>query len=168
MAPRIVVGPVELKGGTVKFSDFFIKPNYTADLTELSGSLSAFSSVAPAAGQPPSMADLSIQGVAQSTASLDISGKLNPLVKPLALDITGKVRDLELPPLSPYSVKYAGHGIERGKLSVDVRYEVQPNGMLTASNKLVLHQLTFGDAVQAPRPRCRSSWRWPCWPTAMA
>ncbi len=148
MAPRIVVGPVELKGGTVKFSDFFIKPNYTADLTELSGSLSAFSSVAPAAGQPPSMADLSIQGVAQSTASLDISGKLNPLVKPLALDITGKVRDLELPPLSPYSVKYAGHGIERGKLSVDVRYEVQPNGMLTASNKLVLHQLTFGDAVQ--------------------
>ena len=147
MAPRIVVGPVELKDGTVKFSDFFIKPNYTADLTQLSGALSAFSSIAPAAGQPPEMADLSIQGVAQSTASLDISGKLNPLVKPLALDITGKVRDLELPPLSPYSVKYAGHGIERGKLSVDVHYEVQPSGMLTASNKLVLHQLTFGDKV---------------------
>lgn len=147
MAPRIVVGPIELKGGTVKFSDFFIKPNYTADLTQLNGALSAFSSIAPAAGQPPEMADLSIQGMAQGTASLDISGKLNPLVKPLALDITGKVRDLELPPLSPYSVKYAGHGIERGKLSVDVHYEVQPSGMLTASNKLVLHQLTFGDKV---------------------
>lgn len=147
MAPRIVVGPVELKDGTVKFSDFFIKPNYTADLTQLSGSLSAFSSIAPAAGQPPEMADLSVQGMAQGTASLDISGKLNPLVQPLALDITGKVRDLELPPLSTYSVKYAGHGIERGKLSLDVHYEVQPSGMLTASNKLVLHQLTFGEKV---------------------
>jgi hypothetical protein len=40
----------------------------------------------------------------------------------LALDITGKVRDLELPPLSPYSARYAGYGIERGKLNVDINY----------------------------------------------
>jgi hypothetical protein len=58
------------------------------------------------------------------------------------------VRDLELPPLSPYSVKYAGHGIERGKLSMDVNYKVLPNGQLTASNRLVLNQLTFGDKVE--------------------
>ena len=57
------------------------------------------------------------------------------------------MRDLELPPLSPYAVKYAGYGIERGKLSVDVRYAVQPDGQLTASNKLVLNQLSFGDKV---------------------
>lgn len=68
-------------------------------------------------------------------------------MKPLALDIKGRVRDLELPPLSPYSVRYAGYGIERGKLSVDVSYVVQPNGLLTATNNLVLHQLTFGDKV---------------------
>ena len=37
------------------------------------------------------------------------------LAKPLALDITGTVRDPELPPLSPYSVKYSGYGIVRGK-----------------------------------------------------
>ena len=27
--------------------------------------------------------------------------------------IKGKVRDLDLPPLSPYSVKYAGYGIKQ-------------------------------------------------------
>jgi hypothetical protein len=57
------------------------------------------------------------------------------------------VRDLELSPLSPYAVKYAGYGIERGKLSVDVHYTVQPDGQLTAANKLVLNQLSFGDKV---------------------
>ena len=93
------------------------------------------------------LADLELRGRAEGTASLDITGKLNPLAKPLALDIAGKVRDLELPPLSPYAVKYAGYGIERGKLSVDVRYAVQPDGQLTASNKLVLNQLSFGDKV---------------------
>ena len=58
------------------------------------------------------------------------------------------MRDLELPPLSPYSVRYAGYGIERGKLSVDVAYQVQPDGQLTASNNIVLNQITFGDKVE--------------------
>lgn len=57
------------------------------------------------------------------------------------------MRDLELPPLSPYAIKYAGYGIERGKLSVDVNYTIKPDGQLTASNKLVLNQLSFGDKV---------------------
>lgn len=146
--PVIRVGPVTLVNGEVYFSDRFIKPNYSANLTELTGKLSAFSSQAPAPGEPLQLAELELKGRAEGTASLDITGKLNPLVKPLALDITGKVRDLELPPLSPYAVKYAGYGIERGKLSLDVTYAIQPNGLLTASNKFVLNQLSFGDKVE--------------------
>ena len=146
LAPVVVFGPVSLVNGKVLFSDFFIKPNYSADLSELTGKLSAFSSEAP--GGEPVLADLELRGRAEDSASLEVTGKLNPLAKPLALDITGKVRDLELPPLTPYAVKYAGHGIERGKLSVDVNYKVLPNGQLTASNRLVLHQLTFGEPVE--------------------
>lgn len=145
LAPVVQFGPVSLVNGKVLFSDFFIKPNYSADLSELTGKLSAFSSETQ--GGAPVLADLELRGKAEGTASLEITGKLNPLAKPLALDIAGKVRDLELPPLSPYAVKYAGHGIERGKLSVDVAYKVLPSGQLTASNRLVLNQLTFGEAV---------------------
>ena len=148
MAPVIRFGPVTLANGSVRFTDHFIKPNYSADLSELAGRISAFSSVAPPEGGAPQMADLELRGRAQGTASLEVTGKLNPLVKPLALDIRGRMRDMELPPLSPYSVKYAGHGIERGKLSMDVSYTVQPDGQLTASNKLVLNQLSFGDPVE--------------------
>lgn len=152
--PAVVsFGPISLINGKVLFSDRFVKPNYSADLTELTGKLSAFSSAAPAApggGAPavPNMADLELRGRAEGTASLEILGKLNPLAKPLALDIKGKVRDLELPPLSPYSVKYSGYGINRGKLSVDVGYVVQPDGRLTATNKVILNQLSFGDKVE--------------------
>lgn len=147
LPPIVNFGPISLIKGRVQFSDRFIKPNYSADLSELTGKLSAFSSVASPGGAL-AMADLELRGKAEETASLEILGKLNPLAKPLALDITGKVRDLELPPLSPYAVKYAGYGIERGKLSVDVNYVVLPDGRLTASNKLVLNQLSFGDKVQ--------------------
>lgn len=148
--PAVVnFGPVSLLGGRVDFSDRFIQPNYSADLTELTGKLSAFSSQAP--NGVVQLADLELRGRAQGTASLEVLGKINPLAKPLALDITGKVRDLELPPLSPYSARYAGYGIERGKLSVDINYQVQPDGKLSANHKIVLNQLKFGDAVPNAR-----------------
>ena len=145
LAPQIRIGPISLVQGRVYFSDRFVKPNYSANLSELTGKLSAFSSAS--AQDQAAMADLELRGRAEGTASLEIVGKLNPLVEPLALDIKGVVRDLELPPLSPYAIKYAGHGIERGKLSVDVAYQVLPNGQLTASNQVVLNQLAFGDKV---------------------
>jgi hypothetical protein len=142
---QIAVGPVSLVNGRVLFSDRFIQPNYSADLTQLTGKLSQFSSH-PSNGAVQ-LADLELRGRAEGTALLDITGKLNPLAKPLALDIQGRVQDLELPPLSPYAIKYAGYGIERGKLNVNVNYSVKPDGQLTASNNVVLHQLSFGEKV---------------------
>jgi len=147
-APVINFGPMSLVNGKIDFTDLFVKPNYSADLSELTGKLSSFSSNPPKgeAGRP-ALADLELRGKAQQTAALEITGKLNPLAKPLELDITAKMRDLDLAPLSPYSVRYAGHGIERGKMSMDVNYKVAPDGQLTATNKLVLNQLQFGDEV---------------------
>ena len=141
--PTINFGPIALVNARIDFNDRFIKPNYSADLSELTGKLSAFSSQ-PVDGKAV-LADLELRGKAQQTAALEITGKLNPLVKPLELDVTAKMRDLELAPLSPYSGRYVGYGIERGKLSVDLNYKIEPDGRLTATNKLVLNQLTFSE-----------------------
>ena len=141
-APIVRFGPMSLVNGKIDFTDLFVKPNYSADLSELTGKLSAFAS------DKPALADLELRGKAQQTAALEIFGKINPLAKPLELDITAKMRDLDLAPLTPYAVRYAGHGIERGKLSMDVNYKITPEGRLTAANKLVLNQLQFGDEVQ--------------------
>lgn len=145
--PDIRFGPIALVNGRVHYSDRFVQPNYSANLSGVTGKLGAFSNRATAAGGP-ALADLSLRGRAEGTASLEIQGKLNPLAQPLALDLQGRVRDLELPPLSPYSGKYAGYGIERGKLSLDVAYRITPDGQLTASNQVVLNQLSFGDHVE--------------------
>lgn len=149
-------GPTTFTNGRVQFTDQFVKPSYSASLTELNGSLGAFGNsgtvgkadaATPQSREAVSLASLELHGKAEGSASLDVTGALNPLATPLALDITAKVRNLELPPLSPYSVKYAGHGIERGKLDMDVTYKIEPNGQLTARNGLVLRQLVFGDEV---------------------
>jgi len=51
--------------------------------------------------------------------------------------------------LSPYSGKYVGFGIQKGKLSVKLHYLIDER-KLTATNNVVLNQLTFGDRVESP------------------
>ena len=138
------IGGIQLRNGRVDFSDQFIRPNYSAQLTELNGSIGRLRS------GTREMASIALRGRAAGTALLDISGQLNPTAKPLALDIRARATDLELAPLSPYAGRYAGYGIERGKLSVDVSYKIDADGKLDAKNQVTLNQLTFGDRVDSP------------------
>jgi len=140
----VAVGGVKLANGRVDFSDRFIRPNYSANLTELNGTLGAFRSGSR------EMATLELRGRAAGTALLEVRGALNPTADPLALDIQAKATDLELAPLSPYAGKYAGYAIERGKLSMEVAYKIAPDGKLEARNQVILNQLTFGDKVESP------------------
>lgn len=138
------LGSTQLRNGRIDFSDHFIRPNYSARLTELNGQIGRLRS------GTREMAAISLRGRAADTALIDISGQLNPTAKPLALDIRAKATDLELAPLSPYAGKYAGYAIERGKLSMDVAYKIDDDGKLQASNQVILNQLTFGDKVDSP------------------
>ncbi len=141
---QLSLGATKLINGRVDFSDHFVRPNYSAELTELNGSLGAFRSGSR------EMATLELHGRAAGTALLDISGQLNPTAQPLALNIRAKATDLELAPLSPYAGKYAGYAIERGKLSMDVSYAISPDGRLEAKNQVILNQLTFGERIDSP------------------
>lgn len=139
----IRVGGIELVRGNVNYTDNFVRPNYSANLTDLAGTVGALSSDTAA------MADVAVRGKVDGDAPLEIAGKLNPLASELALDVRASAKGVELPRLTPYSVKYAGYPITKGKLSMDVAYLVK-DGKLTADNRVFLDQLTFGERVESP------------------
>src|SRR5690606_7945183 len=138
---RMRIGKVALKGGNVNFSDFYIRPNYSANLTGVGGSVTEMN--------PERAGDVDIRGRIDNAAPVEITGRINPLAGNLFLDMKASARDIELAPLSPYSVKYAGYGIERGKLSLSVAYHIEDR-KLDAQNQVYLDQLTFGDPVESP------------------
>jgi uncharacterized protein involved in outer membrane biogenesis len=140
-ASPISIGRIEFARGDVNFTDLYIKPNYSVNLTDVAGSVSAMS--AAQAG------DVTITASVDHTAPVAVQGKINPFAPELSLDLTGKASDIDLPPLTPYSGKYAGYGIEKGKLTFDVHYKVD-NRKLAAENRIVLDQLTFGAKVDSP------------------
>jgi uncharacterized protein involved in outer membrane biogenesis len=138
---QISIGKINLKAGNVYFSDFFVKPNYSANLTGVEGSISEL--------KPETPGDLVIEAKLDNAAPVDIQGKINPLSKDLYMDIAANAREIELNPMSPYSIKYVGYGIERGELSFKVKYKVE-NRKLDAQNQIILDQLTFGEKVESP------------------
>ncbi|MDE2004693.1 MAG: DUF748 domain-containing protein, partial [Betaproteobacteria bacterium] len=137
----VSIGHIEVANGDVEFSDFFVKPNYSTHLSRVNGNVSTLS--ATQAG------DVAISGRVQDTAPVDIRGTINPFASQLQLDLTARATDVELPPLTPYSIKYAGYGITKGKLSMKVHYTID-DGKLAATNQLLLDQLTFGEHVDSP------------------
>jgi len=136
--PDITVRSVTLKNGRATFNDRFVKPNYTAELSSVAGSVSTLSSTNP---QP---AKVSVNGRVYRTAPLSISGVVNPFAKFLTLDLKATARGVDLPRFTTYSSKYVGYPIKRGKLSVDLEYKIKDRA-LSASNHVLLNQLTFGE-----------------------
>lgn len=136
----IRIGRLSLAGGEVNFSDRFIRPNYSARLTDLSGRVEAL-----VAG---TLSPLELQGSVDGTAPLKVRGNIDPLSSPPNLDIQASARGIDMPAFSAYSGRYVGYAIEKGKLSVEVQYKVN-QGQLTADNKLFLDQLTFGEKVES-------------------
>ncbi len=141
---NLALGEAVFTNGRVAFNDRFIRPNYSADLSDLYGRIGSFDS---RASEP---ATLQFSGVVAGTGVLSIEGEVNPTVEPPALDIKAKATGIDLPGLTPYSAKYAGYPIERGKLSVDVAYKIASDGKLEASNKIIVNQLTFGEKSDSP------------------
>ncbi|HQR22375.1 MAG TPA: DUF748 domain-containing protein [Burkholderiaceae bacterium] len=141
--PVIRIGQIDIVRGNVNFTDNFIKPNYTANMTGLNGTVTTLASDS---AEPATM---TVAGLIDEEAPVDINGRLNPLAPKLFLDIEGRTKGVDLPRLTPYSVKYAGYPIVKGKLSMEVKYKVE-DGKLAANNHLFLDQLTFGDKVESP------------------
>lgn len=138
--PPIKIKKLTLQGGQIRFTDNFIKPNYTANLMKFGGTVSGLSS------DPNSNANVDLKGQVNS-APLAIAGSVNPLKGDLTLDLKAEVHGMELAPLSPYSGRYIGYGIEKGKLSFEVAYKIQDR-VLSAQNRLILEQLTLGNKVE--------------------
>ena len=141
--PAIAIGAITLQGGRVNYTDNFIKPNFSADVTDIAGSAGAFGTATTVP------AELTLAGKLDRTAPIAIEGRINPLVPVAFVDIKAKADGVELTQLTPYSAKYAGYPIVKGLLNVDVHYHLD-QGKLNADNHLFIDQLTFGPKIESP------------------
>ncbi|HQV79991.1 MAG TPA: DUF748 domain-containing protein [Agitococcus sp.] len=132
-----------VSNGSMLFADLSITPQFATGIQALNGSIIGISSAAN------SDAKIDLKGQVDQYGKAIILGELNPFSPDKNTNMSVKFDNIELTTLTPYSSKFAGYRIDKGKLNLDLNYKIA-NRELIATNKVVLNQLTLGERVDSP------------------
>ncbi len=139
----IYVGEVNINNGSANFADMTLTPNFATAVQQLNGRIGTIDN------RKPTPAPVNIEGKVDRYAPVTIKGSLNPFDPMASLDITTSFKRVELTNLTPYSGKFAGFRIRKGRLNLDLHYLIT-KGQLKAQNKVLVEQLQLGERVDSP------------------
>jgi hypothetical protein len=142
-APATQTMPMSIKkiviqAGRANFTDLSVQPNFSTGIQALEGTILGLSS------KSKSRAKMDLHGSVDAYSPVSITGELNVLGPQLYTDIAMSFRNMELTVFNPYSGKFAGYNISKGKLTTELHYKVDGR-KLDAQHHIVVDQLEFGD-----------------------
>ena len=127
-----------VEAGQANFTDLSVTPNFSTGIQTLQGTITGLSS------KPISRAKMDLHGSVGEYAPVSITGEFNVLGPKLFTDIAMSFRNIELSIFNPYSGKFAGYNITKGKLTAEMTYKVDGR-KLDAQHHIIIEQLEFGD-----------------------
>jgi uncharacterized protein involved in outer membrane biogenesis len=128
---------VQVENGSANFADRSIEPSFATKIVGLRGKVTGLSSKAS------SRAKVSLNGKVDDYAPVDITGDVNVLAAAKYSDLAMSFRNMELTTFNPYSGKFAGYSISKGKLTTELKYRIE-NRKLQADHHIVVDNLEFG------------------------
>lgn len=134
---------VRVEDSAVDFSDLSLVLPFAAKIRELQGDISGLST------DRASRAVAKLEGRVDEFGLARIDGILATFDPKSFLDLRVAFRNIEMSPLSSYSVTFAGRRIASGRLALDLQYKVD-KGALAGDNKVELDKLTLGERVETP------------------
>lgn len=140
---KVVVESIVVDKGIVDFADLSLILPFVAKVEKLQGAVSGISS------ERAGRADVKLEGQVGEFGLARVEGNLNPFRPKEFMDLGVTFRNVEMPPLSPYSVTFAGRKIASGRLGLDLRYKIV-DSKLAGENKIELQKFTLGEPVKAP------------------
>ena len=137
------IGKVRIEDGNMVFADLGLKPKFMTRIHALKGTVGKLSS------EKKSLSEIQLDGRVDQYGTAKISGALDINDFKRSTDITLVFRNVEMANISPYSGKFAGRRIKSGKLSLDLKYQIQTN-KLVGDNKIMVDNLVLGEKVDSP------------------
>jgi hypothetical protein len=136
----IRIREIRIESGRMNFSDYFVKPNFSADVQEIDGTITGASSAYD------SRAKVKLAGNLGEFSPVSIEGELQPFAFDHYTDLGLKFENISLPLFNPYSTPLAGYAIAKGKLTTDLHYSIEDR-RLEAQHKIRVDQLEWGEAT---------------------
>jgi hypothetical protein len=134
----MAIKKIVLHASQANFTDLSVQPNFSAGIQNIEGTVAGLSSKAN------SRAKVDIHGAVDAFSPVSITGEVNVLGPALYTDLAMSFRNMELSTFNPYSGKFAGYNITKGKLTTELHYKVDGR-KLDAQHHITVEQLEFGD-----------------------
>ncbi len=137
------LGRLWVNGGVLEFADLSLRPQFKSRIHGLGGVVVGLGTAAGPGAQGK------LEGQVDEYGFARIEGGISVRRPKDHADLAMTFRNLELTHLSPYSGKFLGYGVTSGKLSLELRYQIE-QGRLVGDNRIILDQLTLGERVESP------------------
>lgn len=136
------VGAINMGGtGELHFTDQSVEPAFRTQLDITEARLTGLDS-----SQPERPSPFLLRGKIGQYTNVQVNGSVAPLSSPLQLNVSGKIENLDLPPLSPYSVHALGYRVTSGHLDATMELGIA-GGRLDGTHELTLRNLTVDPAT---------------------
>ncbi|OGQ97841.1 MAG: hypothetical protein A2505_02700 [Deltaproteobacteria bacterium RIFOXYD12_FULL_55_16] len=139
----VAVERIRLEDGVVDFADFSLVLPFVARIEQCRGAVVGIST------KPDSRASLKLDGRVGKFGQAKAEGSLAPASPKKFTDLKVVFRNVELPPLSPYSATFAGRLISGGRLNLELGYKIKESELL-GDNSVILQDFTLGERVESP------------------
>ncbi len=139
----VQLGTLTLEEASLGFSDESIQPHAAIAVQEMSGTIKGLSSALN------TMAEVNLTGKVDAQSPFAVSGRVNPFATQMFVDLVITNSNTQLTPFTGYMEKYAGHPLNKGRVSTSLHYHIEGRE-LKAENKVRIDQLTLGARNNSP------------------
>jgi hypothetical protein len=137
------IGETAIADASARYTDLALPLPFEATVSNLTGRVTTLTSASAAPAR------VGLEGQVNEYGRLTIDGTLQPFAPATGTDIRIAFENVNLPSMSPYTIKFAGRRIDDGRTDLDLSIRLEA-GQLTGDNHLVIRDLKLGDKVPYP------------------
>jgi hypothetical protein len=116
----IRIGSLEIVGDSgLHFEDETVSPVFSTDVVLKEARLTNVDSFKPEQSSP-----FTLEASSRKYTRIKLEGDVQPFRERISMDLKGKIRAAELPPLSPYAVKTLGYNLISGEMDADIDLKI--------------------------------------------
>ncbi len=148
--PALVrINNIRLNDGQITVFDRTISPGFDLNVSEIN------TEIKDLATEADSEIAISTSATIDQSADLKFSGTIKPFASAKDLKIVATLNNYELIAVSPYTGKFIGYELDKGKLNFDIDYKIEQNTLI-GQHDILIDKLNLGqsvkseDAIKAP------------------
>ncbi len=138
-----LIGRIDVENASGKFTDSSLPLPFSADIAHINGTISTLDSTSH------SPANVKLEGQVSDYGEMVMTGEIFPLEPTQKTRMNLSFNNIDISELSPYAIKFAGREIAKGKMDLDLKYDINQDQML-GQNNVVLHEFVLGKKVAQP------------------